>query len=316
MSKKILAVFMTLAIVISCTVNVAYAKESIDFETLSKEVGMSVQALQGVYETCKDDEEFNLLMVEVKEKYKSYSSSNSSSIFASNESVTDIKERLSNSTDSNISSRTVSANSSNETLGDDGLNEALALSFKGTIWVTKDGTTWNIEHGHAGMVYATASWCRLTLEHRGSGSSNPLTWLTAYSQEYDLDDDTYWQNRKTLRIYWVSDVPNGTPNLSSMIVASDYCALNLMGISYSPLASLETNESVSCSTLMHKAYYEHNFNDSECPRVNVGNRGFMTLTILPVDLVKDEKLIPVGHFNWSGNMHTWDSSDSGGGGAW
>ncbi|MDD4407312.1 MAG: hypothetical protein PHF30_04670 [Bacilli bacterium] len=262
------------------------------------------------------------MMAEVKEKYKSYSSSSSSSISDSNESVVDIKEKLSNINASTFSSESVSVNASTETLGDDGLNEALALSFKGTIWVTRDGTTWDIDHGHAGMVYATASWCRLTLEHRGSGSSNPLTWLTAYSQEYDLDDDTYWQNRKTLRIYWVSDVPNGTPNLNSMMFASDYCALNLMGIPYSPVAAPEGNTAVSCSTLMHKAYYEHNANDPEFPNIDVGNRGLWSFTILPVDLVKDEKLIPFGYFNWSGNMHTWDLTDpaggggGGGGGSW
>ena len=188
------------------------------------------------------------------------------------------------------------------TLEQSGINLALSYSYKGAVWVTRDGETLGYDHGHAALIYTVASWDKSSIEHRGSGSTNPSTWLTAYSTVYNLEGDTYWQNVHTLKVYDVSNTANGATDHESMYCAADYAYYNLQGLSYAPLALKDNVTNVNCATLVYKAYAEQNYGGNS---IELGSAS--SVTVIPKDLVEDEKLILKMAFQWPGS-HTWDLS--------
>ena len=181
-----------------------------------------------------------------------------------------------------------------------GLELAIANSFKGSIWITKDGDTLNVNHGHAALVYTVASWDRSTIEHRGPGSMNPSAWRTTYSDIYNLEGDAYWQSVKTLKIYDVSATDNGPVDQINMVCAADYAVANLLGYEYAPLALKVSTSTVNCATLVYKAYAQQKYDDKN---IILGNP--LSATVIPKDLVEDKKLRLRYSFQWPGE-HKWD----------
>lgn len=184
----------------------------------------------------------------------------------------------------------------NESLTQSGVDAALRASFKGGIWVTRDDSTPLIDHGHAALVYTVADWDRSTIEHRGSGTGNGL------SNIYNLDGDSYWQSRRTLKVYDVSDTDNGGTSYFNMMAAADYASFNLLDLEYALLA-LKTAPSVNCATLVYKAY-KYGYGD-ESPII-LGSAS--SPTVIPKDLVEDPKCRLKYSFQWPG-AHTWDLTE-------
>lgn len=255
--KKILSIFMVLSMLLTMSISSVYAAETIDREAL---FGVSEEVL------AQYDEE------ELREYESKYNMPEMAAVSSVSSGGGD--------------EGTVS------TLGQSGINTALDNSFKGAVWVTRDGDVLGIDHGHAAMVYTVADWDKSTLEHRGS--RNPFNWDNVYSQIYNLEGDAYWAGVHSLKVYDVSDTDNGYTDYISMMVAADYCAANLMDLTYAPLA-FKSSTQVNCASLIFKAYL--------APGIELGDP--LSAIVLPVDLVEDEKLLLKYNFQWPG-AHTWD----------
>ena len=181
--------------------------------------------------------------------------------------------------------------------------QALTNGVKGQIWITKDGNFGNINHGHAGILYANTIYYRGFIEHRGYKAQDSL------SQYYEWDwgsGDTWWSTVHTLRTYNVNtpeSLAEGLPyDEGTMISAADYAMANLLGWSYEPLAPKLSPVSVNCATLVYKAYA--NADKYNGNAISLGNP--LSPTVIPKDLVEDGHLTLAYRAQWDGDEHIWN----------
>ena len=189
---------------------------------------------------------------------------------------------------------------------------AIENGVKGQIWITKDGTHYGINHGHAAILYCYSLYYISFVEHRGAGQSTSaglgLSGFTEWDN-FDLDNisDPPWYNVTSLRTYNVStpvSEAEGLPyDVGTMISAADYAACYLIGKEYAVLPLKGSSNYVNCATLVYQAYA--NANVFQGCSIQLGNS--LSPTVIPKDLVEDTSLVLCCSANWDGDSHTWDS---------
>jgi len=146
---------------------------------------------------------------------------------------------------------------------------------KGDILVSKDSTTFFVNHGHAAIV--SASKLR-TVEHTGDGKSD----------EYNIDR---WAKRWTMRDYY----PSGTSQFTRD-KAADYAYSKLRGWKYSALPGCKNSKKLNCATLVWKAYHSQSV---DLQKTWIGG-------CVPKCFVTGKcKTTYWAGVNWSGGTHSW-----------
>jgi uncharacterized protein YycO len=176
---------------------------------------------------------------------------------------------------SQIESYSSSGGNSKKHMTDDQWEEMKKESKKGDILVSKDQTTFTVNHGHAAIVYKNGE---RTVEHTGTGKSD------------DYPIETSWRNIKTMRIYYLGIVDD-----ESMVAIADYAFDNLKGKDYDMLANRKNKKKVNCATLVWQAY------DSQDFQLNYAPSGSVT----PMCFVEEEDLILMKGVNWDTGDHEW-----------
>lgn len=199
--------------------------------------------------------------------------------------------------ENSISSDTVSTNDEYEIMPlkmtQYNWNRALKASSTGSIWVTKDYTTYMYNHGHcaivSGLGYNSGNLYILTVEHLGDKAGYK------YSQVYNSLYSNHWKDRNTMRVYDVkSNTNSSTPDKSKMNAAGKYASENLKGKRYNPVAH-KNDTYVNCATLVYKAYRSQ----------GIYLENPVSTTVVPKDIVKDTNVMMKVSIEWPGGEHTW-----------
>ena len=147
---------------------------------------------------------------------------------------------------------------------------------KGDILVSKDSTTFGVNHGHAALVYEDSAY---TIEAPGGDEK---------SDKYTI---YRWRKRYTMRDYYVTRT-TGTLRRA----AADYAFDNLRGWDYYALPKCTNTSELNCATLLWKA-----FNSQGITLQKTGAGG-----CTPICFVEGSpKTTLWAGVNWSGGDHTW-----------
>lgn len=156
------------------------------------------------------------------------------------------------------------------------------------ILVTKDYSTYGVDHGHTALVYDGI----YTIEHYGLPNED-LDGADGFSGRFLMSN--LWRHTKTCRLYRY----DGISSTKASNIAK-YAKENLIGWKYNVFASRTTEDEMNCATLVWKAYKSANI------ELNGYWKGFPSYTMLPSDYVEQNpKLTMVASVGWDSGEHQW-----------
>lgn len=258
--KRIVSCLLTMLFVFGVFGTTAFAAPAIDWEDLSERTGISVELLQDSYAQSEHGE-FMEVVEYIAQRYAgSEANAQRPGLYAINNLQWDSVRNK---------------------------------SQVGSVWITKDPTTYGFNHGHAGIVSrVTSSDGQRTVyvtEHLGSKYGDAL------SHEYDTQTDSIWRYKVTsCRVYNMKSTANGNVEYFKLINAGNYARNNLQRLPYKATAS-KTEYAVNCATLVYQAYKSQG--------ISIGNA--VSPTVLPRDIVEDPKASLMYGCNWTANSHEW-----------